>query len=109
MAVRLTKPWMSAEEALAQLRGNLGVFELADEEGRVLFIGYAGGDSIYGLKSAVAQALQAIGSASQVRFEVTTSYHTRYRELLMAYQADFGSLPPSNPPLTFTLGKLSPA
>ena len=30
-------------------------------------------------------------------------------ELLMAYQADFGSLPPSNPPLTFTLGKLSPA
>jgi hypothetical protein len=109
MAVRLSKPWMPIEDALALLRGNLGVFELADADGTVLFIGYAGGDSLYGLKGCVTEALQTVAGVSLVRFEVTTAYHTRYRELLMAYQADFAGLPPGNSPLTFKLGKLSPA
>ena len=109
MAVRLSKPWMTTEAALAQLRGNLGVFELADADGNVQFIGYAGGDSLYGLKGCVTAALQTVGGVSLVRFEVTTAYFTRYRELLMAYHADFAALPPGNPPLTFKLGKLSPA
>lgn len=109
MAVRLTQSWMPAAQAPSRLRGNLGVFELADDAGRVLFIGFAGGASLYGLKGAVAEALQQVPQATQVRFEVSTAYHTRYRELLMAHQADFGSLPAANPPLTFKLGKLSPS
>ena len=109
MAVRLTQPWMPADEALSRLRGNLGVFELADDDDYVVFIGFAGGDSLFGLKGAVAAALEQVTQATQVRFEVSNAYHTRFRELLMAYQADHGRLPAANPPLTFKLGKLSPA
>lgn len=109
MAVRLTKPWMPAEEALTRLRGNLGVFELADADGRVLYIGYAGGHSLHGLRGEVSEALQQVAEARQVRFEVTTAYHTRYRELLMAHQADFDALPAANPAMNSKLGKISPA
>ncbi len=109
MAIRLTKPWIDAAEALTRLRGNLGVFELANDEGEVLYIGYAGGDSLYGLKGTVTHALQQVAGATQVRFEVSTAYHTRYRELLMVYQADFGRLPPAHAGLPANLGKLSPA
>jgi len=109
VAVRLTKPWMPAEEALTRLRGNLGVFELADAEGKVLFIGFAGGHSLHGLKGEVRDALQQVAGASQVRFEVTTAYHTRYRELLMVHQADFDALPPANPAMNVKLGNISPA
>ena len=109
MAVRMTKPWLSVAEAQGLLRGNLGVFQLADEQEVVQFIGYAGGHSLFGLKGEVAAALEKVANVSRVRFEVSTAYHTRYRELLMAHQADFGALPPANPPVTFTLGKMSPA
>lgn len=100
---------MPADQALARLRGNLGVFELADDSGNVLYIGFAGGLSLYGLNGVVAQALQQVAEASLVRFEVTSAYHTRYRELLMAYHADFGGLPPANPPMYSKLGNISPA
>jgi UDP:flavonoid glycosyltransferase YjiC (YdhE family) len=87
----------------------LGVFELADSQGTVLYIGFAGGLSQYGLKGEVAQALQQVAQASLVRYEVTTAYHTRYRELLMAHQADFDALPLANPEMNSKLGKISPA
>jgi len=109
MAVRLSKPWMAADLALQHLRGNLGVFELADGAGQVIYIGCANAGQPFGLKSAVAAALVAVPEASQVRFEVTQAYHTRYQELLMAYQADHDALPPAQPPLAGSLGRLSPA
>ncbi len=107
MAIRMTKPWMSADEALSRLHGHLGVFQLADADGNVLFIGFAGGRDIYGLKGVVADALASHPEATQVRYELTTSYHTRYRELLMVHVADHGELPMEIPPIR--LGKLSPA
>ena len=109
MAVRLSKPWLSAAEALKLLRGNLGVFEFADADGTVLYIGYAGGLSQFGLKGVVAEALQQVEAARLVSYEITTAYHTRYRELLMAYQADHGCLPPANPSMKSKLGNISPA
>ena len=39
--------------------------------------------------------------------EITTAYHTRYRELIMVHIADHGELPMEIPPIK--LGKLSPA
>ena len=107
MAIRMTKPWMSVDEAMSRLRGHLGVFQLADADGNVLFIGYAGGKDIYGLKGVVSDALAACAEAVQVRYEITTAYHTRYRELLMVHIADHGELPMEIPPIK--LGKLSPA
>ena len=104
MAVRLSKPWLSPDAA-HELPGQLGAFELADDDGRGLYVGYAGGRSRFGLRSAVLEALAGIPQASRFRVEVNTAYLTRYRELLMAYVADHGGLPPANEPEP-TLGRL---
>lgn len=114
MSIRLTKPWQPLARA-DELPGQLGVFELADKHGAVVYIGYAGGRSRFGLRSAVADAgakIAAAGAESDsprsFRVEVTSAYLTRYRELLMAYAAQHGKLPAGNAPEP-TLGKLSPA
>lgn len=105
MALRLDKPWRTRDEA-GRLPGQLGVFELADATGNVLFIGVADARSLFGLRSAVADAFAAVAGAVQFRVESTSSYHTRYRELLMVYQADHGTLPVANAPMR--LGRLHP-
>lgn len=106
MPIRLDKPWLSLDAA-AGLPGQLGVFELADEAGKVRYIGYAGGRSRFGLRSEVSAAADRIPEARRFRVEVTTAYLTRHQELLMAHQADQGTLPPHNEPQP-RLGRLSP-
>jgi hypothetical protein len=54
MAVRLTKDWIPVSEVLTSLKGNLGVFEFANVQREVVFIGFAGGKSQFGLKGEVA-------------------------------------------------------
>ncbi|MGI9643079.1 MAG: DUF7508 domain-containing protein [Acidimicrobiia bacterium] len=109
MASRLTGTWRDGTEAVvAALPGQLGVFELAGDDGRTLFIGCADARSLFGLRSAVSAALAEVVDATRFRVEVTTAYHTRWRELLMVHRADHGALPRYNeqPP---GLGRLSPA
>ena len=109
MSVRCNKPWRPIDAAtLAQLPGHLGVFELADASGAVIFIGCADARSLFGLRSEVARNAGAIASARSFRLEVTTAYHTRYLELLMVHQADHASLPQYNEPMP-SLGRLSPS
>ena len=88
----------------------MGVFELADKDQTIIFVGYAGGKSLFGLKGEVTEALRKFPAATHFRAEVTTSYHTRYRELLMVHVADHGALPSHNESITsdITLGQLSP-
>ena len=107
--VRLEKPWVAlTAEAVADLRGELGVYQLADREGRVLRIGYAGGRSLFGLRGELGAALAA-GEAAAFRTEVTAQYLSRFEELLMVHKADFGSLPPGNgADARRRLGRLSP-
>ena len=107
--VHLDKPWRPLNpETVADLRGELGVYQLADEEGQVLRIGYAGGRSLFGLKGELAAAL-ATGEAARFRVEVTAQYLSRYEELLMVHKADFGALPPGNAAdARRRLGRLSP-
>ena len=110
LSVRLSKKWLSIDEARGLLRGNLGVFALADAQQSTRYIGYAGGKSSFGLKGEVAAAVQALPAVTFVRWEVTTSYLSRYKELLMLHHYDYGELPPDNPPpAAITLGKLRPA
>jgi hypothetical protein len=110
MAIELTKPWrpLTPEEA-ARVPGQLGVYELGDDDGRILFIGFAGGRSPFGLRSELQRhAAAGTEGATRFRYEVNMQYTTRYRELLMAHQARHGALPPGNwqnPPV---LGRLSP-
>ena len=115
MAVRMTKAWRPLDAAsVKQLPGQLGVYQIADSEGEVLYIGFAGGRSLYGLRGELQDQLQARDpdgtQGFQYRVEVNTSYQTRYRELLMAYRYDTGELPldnRDNPPPN--LGRISPA
>jgi len=108
MAVRSTKPWRPIDSAaLEALPGQLGVFELADANGEVVFIGCADARTLFGLRGEVAARAAAAPEARAFRIEVTTAYHTRHLELLMAFQADHGRLPIRNEPVP-SLGRLSP-
>jgi len=98
MTVRLDKPWIPLTQAhVAQLAGHLGVYQLADAAGAIVYIGVAGGHSLFGLKGALTEVLQAPpAGATQFRYEVTMAYHTRYLELLEAYRYDHDHLPVGN-------------
>ena len=106
MPVRLDKPWQPLAAA-KDLPGQLGAFQLADADQRVLYVGYAGGRSKFGLRSAVIAAGNEVANASQCRGVITSASLTRYRELLMAHVADYGELPAANSP-ELRIGKLGP-
>jgi hypothetical protein len=106
MAVSLHKPWRPCA-ALNALPGHMGVFELADADGAVIYVGYAGGRSRFGLRGEIEAAVARMDGCSGYRYEITTAYLTRYQELLMAHQAARGSLPRGNAPVP-GLGRLSP-
>ncbi len=109
MGVRLDKPWRDlTAETVAALAGELGVYQLADQAGRIVRIGYAGGRTLFGLRSELAAALAA-GEATKFRVEVTSQYLSRYEELLMVHKADFGELPSGNAAeARRRMGRLSP-
>lgn len=106
MGLRLEKPWRPCA-GLAALPGHMGVFELGDAAGEVVYVGYAGGRSRFGLRGEIEAAAARCGGAAAYRYEVTTAYLTRYQELLMAHQAATGVLPRHNAPMP-RLGRLSP-
>jgi hypothetical protein len=111
MSIRMEKPWIElTPEAVRALPGQLGVYQLADAAGRVVYVGFAGGRSLFGLRSELERALgDRPGGAVRFRTEVNQQYTTRYQELLMLHVADYGSLPVVNqadPPVR--LGRLSP-
>lgn len=112
MAVRMTKAWVAlTPDNVKRLTGQLGVYQLADATGGVVFIGFAGGRSLFGLRGEVEKALaDPPAGATQFRVEVNQQYTTRYQELLMAHVHDHGSVPPGNlgKPLP-RLGRLSPS
>jgi len=108
MGIRLSKPFIALEQAsISEVTASLGVFELADEHGVVIFIGYAGGRSLFGLRGMLTE-YAATSAASQFRYEVNSAYLTRYQELLMAHIADHGRLPLENTEADgVSLGRLS--
>ena len=109
MGIELDKPWTPlTAEAVAALPGQLGVYELADEAGTVLRVGYAGGRTPFGLRSELGERLAEGGRARAFRVEVNHQYLTRWQELLMAHVARHGALPPEQPDPEARLGRLSP-
>ena len=109
--LRLDKPWrpLTHDEA-TRLPGQLGVYQIADASGAVIYIGQAGARSPFGLRSELQREFRDRGAGCQFRVEVNQQYRSRWFELLMVHQADHGSLPADNaknpPP---NLGRLSPA
>jgi hypothetical protein len=111
MRLRLDKPWQElTAETATRLPGQLGVYQVADAKGTVLYIGQAGARSPFGLRSELQREHKERGDGCQFRVEVNQQYRSRWFELLMLHQADHGGLPvdnAKNPPPN--LGRLSPA
>lgn len=110
MALEIRKPWQTLDASSVQrVPGQLGVYEVGDAAGLVLYIGFAGARSAFGLRTELARHVGAPGAAS-FRYEVNTAYITRHRELLMVYAAGHdGRLPEFNrAEPRVPLGRLSP-
>jgi hypothetical protein len=95
------KPWQEMNGAdPRQIPGTVGVYELGDDDGNVIYIGYAGGRSLMGLRGAIlshADGREAsLSQARRFRYEVTTNYLIRRLELLARYAEDEGELPSAN-------------
>ncbi len=113
MSIRLEKPFTPlSEEALKNLPGQTGVFQLADQSDNLLAIGFAGGRSLFGIRSELPLELERLRAAgfqpTSYRLEVNTAYLTRFQELLMLHLADFGELPVGQADHALKLGRLSP-
>ena len=107
-SIRLQKPWRALNRAEAEgLPGQLGVYQLGDHEREIAYIGYAGGHSQFGVRGEILRWLEDDEAEMKLfRYEVTMQYMTRYKELLMLYVAEHGSLPCANPPMG-SLGRLT--
>jgi hypothetical protein len=111
MSIRLEKPWIDlSEDAVHGLPAQLGVYQLAEPNGAVFFIGYAGGRTLFGLRSELERWLGSrAGKPAKFRYEINMQYMSRHRELLMLHVADHGTLPVANTELNpRNLGRLHP-
>ncbi|MCY3947878.1 MAG: hypothetical protein OXF61_01610 [Acidimicrobiaceae bacterium] len=111
MGIRLDKPWQRLDdETIDSLPAQLGVYHVADAEGRVLSVGYAGAREPFGMQSALEREMQVHdGAAAQFRCEFTSNYRSRWDELLMLHLADHGELPEPQRDQAQRVGRLSPA
>lgn len=111
MAVRLNKTWMPFDKAhIDTLSGHLGVYQLGNEHGDIVYIGVAGGRSRFGLKGELTTKLdEPVVGATCFRIEINMSYRTRHLELLQAFVHDHGRLPAANTDVDIaSLGRIRP-
>jgi hypothetical protein len=110
MSVRMNKAWIPlTPENVQRLKGQLGVYQIQDPAGQVIFIGYAGGRSLFGLRGELERELASRDPGHSFRCEVTMQYLTRHKELLMFHAADRGELPIENRKSPPKLGRIAPA
>ena len=101
-----TKP---SAESIRAIPAVVGVYEIADAEGNLLYIGQAGGREPFGLRTRIALhfGFERGGDdgnpvlrerAAQFRWEANQQYTTKRLEMLMQYQRDQGAeWPPAHP------------
>src|SRR3990172_157581 len=75
--------------AAAKLSGSNGIYELADESFKILYTGYAGSRARFGLRGKLMDHFsgqepnpEVRGKARYFRYEVTSSYISRWTEVL---------------------------
>jgi hypothetical protein len=111
MSTRLEKPWIDLSgETVANLPAQLGVYQLSEPDGGIFYIGYAGGRTLFGMRSELERWLkQRAGKPAKFRYEINMQYISRHQELLMLHVADHGALPAANTDINpKTLGRLQP-
>ncbi len=112
MNLRLTKPWIElTAENVAKLPGQLGIYQIGEPDGSIVYIGFAGGRTLFGLRSELESWLKLrAGKPARFRYEVNMQYTTRHQELLMLHVAEHGGVPVANTDVDpRRLGRLSPA
>ena len=112
MPVRMEKPWEPLREvSLETVASHLGVYQLADDAGDIVYIGVADARTLFGLRGELQKAIaEPPSGASQFRVEINMAYRTRHAELLQAYLYDHGELPIGNTDIDKRmLGRLCPA
>jgi hypothetical protein len=100
----ISKPWQTFDAAHAkEIPPVTGVYELGDEQGEVIYIGYAGGREPFGMRGRTErhfspeEANPVIrGRARRFRCEVNAQYLTRHVELLTRHRDEHGRLPEGN-------------
>jgi hypothetical protein len=112
------KPWITlTSQSTGAVPAQLGVFELGDADQNIVYVGYAGGRELFGLRSALDAALAGtlddlvdvadLPELCHFRYEVTHAYLTRWEELLMVHRTLHGTLPVGNADHPYKLGRLS--
>ena len=101
----IAKPWQRADlDEIQSIPAVLGVYELGDAGGAVIYVGFAGAREPFGMRSRLlhhfgdAETNRVISdSASQYRWESTQQYTSRHVELLMQHLRDHDDrLPAAN-------------
>ena len=84
----------------AQLSGSNGIYELADENLHILYTGYAGSRARFGLRGKLIDHFserelnpEIRGKAKYFRYEVTSSYLSRWVEVVARHH-QAGAMPP---------------
>ena len=97
LRLRLDKPWRPlTAEVVDRLPGQLGVYQVADAKGTIVYIGQAGARTPSACAASCSARRAERAAGHQFRVEVNQQYRTRWFELLMVHQADHGSLPADN-------------
>lgn len=99
MGLSIRRNWQPLEAATVKaVPAQVGVYEISGADGRVLIVGCAGGRSLFGLRGELERELAQRGAGYSFRWEATSTYLSRRDELLMLHLAEWGALPPDNPP-----------
>jgi hypothetical protein len=100
----IAKPWQSFDPArVKHLPNTYGVYELADERGEVIYIGYAGSKANFGIRGRLADHFSEHEPnpvirerAARYRYEVFSMYYGRWVDLLARHREDYEAIPPGN-------------
>ena len=100
----LSKAWETFDPAATKaIPPVTGVYEIGDEKGNVVYIGYAGGREPFGIRGCIERHFSGEDPNPVVRergrryrYEVNAQYLTRHIELLTRHRGEHGGLPEGN-------------
>ncbi|MBV6760367.1 DUF7508 domain-containing protein [Rhodococcus opacus] len=95
MSIFMTKPWLkSSADELRTVPVSTGVYEIADADGTVVDIGFAGALEPFGLRSKLTTLSGEYSiDGMQFRYELHVQYQSRYTELVLSHRSRHGALP----------------
>jgi hypothetical protein len=86
----------------------LGTYRLRNDQDEIVYIGYAGSRAAFGLRGLLEEHLRSATEPLWFTTDVTSSYLTRYQELLMLHRFEHGGLPRYNRENIDRIGRLTP-